>query len=158
MLLFESAQTKELFPCLPCSSDKVYECPDYQTAGENSCFFNKNSTSIWVNYNITVVATNELGSTFSDPVDIDVVYIGEMMCALFIWGWGGWYFFLMFVWNIQGTMSSWGLNKKGIFMLSHSCSVAQWARLKLMHSVCLNPPFKLYWSHRFKTVKPENDC
>ncbi|KAM6902088.1 prolactin receptor a [Xenentodon cancila] len=57
------------------NSDKVYECPDYHTAGKNSCFFNKNDTSIWVNYNITVVATNELGSTYSDPVDIDVVYI-----------------------------------------------------------------------------------
>lgn len=61
----------------PCSSDTVYECPDYHTAGENSCFFNKNDTSIWINYNITVVATNKLGSAFSDPVDIDVVYIGE---------------------------------------------------------------------------------
>nr|XP_057910689.1 prolactin receptor a isoform X2 [Doryrhamphus excisus] len=57
------------------NSDAVYQCPDYVTAGENSCFFNKNDTSIWVNYNITVVATNRLGSTFSDPVDIDVVYI-----------------------------------------------------------------------------------
>lgn len=57
------------------NSDTVYECPDYHTAGENSCFFNKNDTSIWVNYNITVVATNALGSTFSDPVDVDVVYI-----------------------------------------------------------------------------------
>ncbi|XP_035040920.1 prolactin receptor a isoform X2 [Hippoglossus stenolepis] len=57
------------------NSDTVYECPDYHTAGENSCFFNKNDTSIWVNYNITVVATNAHGSTFSDPVDIDVVYI-----------------------------------------------------------------------------------
>ncbi|XP_008295073.1 prolactin receptor a [Stegastes partitus] len=57
------------------NSEAVYECPDYHTAGQNSCFFNKNDTSIWVNYNITVVATNALGSTFSDPVDIDVVYI-----------------------------------------------------------------------------------
>lgn len=66
----------------------MYECPDYHTAGENSCFFNKNDTSIWVNYNITVVATNALGSTFSDPVDIDVVYIGEEKCATFCRGKG----------------------------------------------------------------------
>lgn len=61
----------------------MYECPDYQTAGENSCFFNKNNTSIWVNYNITVVATNELGRTFSDSVDVDVVYIGESSTVIF---------------------------------------------------------------------------
>uniref|UniRef100_A0A3Q2QBC3 Prolactin receptor n=1 Tax=Fundulus heteroclitus TaxID=8078 RepID=A0A3Q2QBC3_FUNHE len=57
------------------NSEIVYECPDYKTAGVNSCFFSKNDTSIWVNYNITVVATNEYGKTSSDPVDIDVVYI-----------------------------------------------------------------------------------
>ncbi|XP_028273289.1 prolactin receptor a [Parambassis ranga] len=57
------------------NSEMVYECPDYRTAGANSCYFNKNDTSIWVNYNITVVATNSAGSTFSDSVDIDVVYI-----------------------------------------------------------------------------------
>ncbi|KAM9820946.1 prolactin receptor a [Neosynchiropus ocellatus] len=57
------------------NSDTVIECPDYHTAGEFSCFFNKKDTSLWINYNITVVATNALGSTFSDPIDIDVVYI-----------------------------------------------------------------------------------
>uniref|UniRef100_A0A3B4BJ18 Prolactin receptor n=1 Tax=Periophthalmus magnuspinnatus TaxID=409849 RepID=A0A3B4BJ18_9GOBI len=57
------------------NSETVYECPDYHTAGRNSCFFNKNETSVWVNYNITVVATNKMGRTFSDPVDVDVAYI-----------------------------------------------------------------------------------
>uniref|UniRef100_A0A671MIV8 Prolactin receptor n=1 Tax=Sinocyclocheilus anshuiensis TaxID=1608454 RepID=A0A671MIV8_9TELE len=57
------------------NSETVYECPDYRTAGESSCFFNKNDTSLWVNYNITVVATNALGKNISDPVEVDVVYI-----------------------------------------------------------------------------------
>ncbi|XP_010864873.2 prolactin receptor a isoform X2 [Esox lucius] len=57
------------------NSETLYECPDYKTAGNNTCFFNKNDTSIWVNYNITVVATNALGSNTSDPFDVDVAYI-----------------------------------------------------------------------------------
>ncbi|XP_051536785.1 prolactin receptor-like [Myxocyprinus asiaticus] len=57
------------------NSETVYECPDYKTAGDNSCFFSKNDTSLWVNYNITVVATNALGKNISDPVEVDVVYI-----------------------------------------------------------------------------------
>ncbi|XP_035383490.1 prolactin receptor a isoform X1 [Electrophorus electricus] len=56
-------------------SETVYECPDYRTAGKNSCFFSKNNTSLWVNYNISVVATNAMGSSVSEPVDVDVVYI-----------------------------------------------------------------------------------
>ncbi|XP_067280196.1 prolactin receptor a [Pseudorasbora parva] len=57
------------------NSETVLECSDYRTAGENSCFFNKNDTSLWINYNITVVATNALGKNVSDPVEVDVVYI-----------------------------------------------------------------------------------
>ncbi|XP_052393311.1 prolactin receptor-like [Carassius gibelio] len=57
------------------NSETIYECPDYRTAGDNSCFFNKNDTSLWVNYNITVVATNALGKNISDPVEVDVAYI-----------------------------------------------------------------------------------
>ncbi|KAI4882872.1 hypothetical protein NFI96_013092, partial [Prochilodus magdalenae] len=56
-------------------SETVYECPDYKTAGENSCFFSKNDTSLWVNYNISVVATNAMGKNVSEPVEVDVVYI-----------------------------------------------------------------------------------
>nr|XP_023657716.1 prolactin receptor-like [Paramormyrops kingsleyae] len=57
------------------NSEKVFECPDYETAGENSCFFNKTYTSIWVSYNITVVARNALGNSCSDSIDVDVMNI-----------------------------------------------------------------------------------
>uniref|UniRef100_A0A8B9RDT9 Prolactin receptor n=1 Tax=Astyanax mexicanus TaxID=7994 RepID=A0A8B9RDT9_ASTMX len=56
-------------------SETIYECPDYKTAGENSCFFSKNDTSLWVNYNISVVASNDMGKSVSEPVEVDVVYI-----------------------------------------------------------------------------------
>ncbi|KFW97055.1 Prolactin receptor, partial [Phalacrocorax carbo] len=55
--------------------EKVYECPDYRTSGPNSCYFNKKHTSFWTIYNITVRATNEMGSTISDPHYVDVTYI-----------------------------------------------------------------------------------
>ncbi|KAJ3606039.1 hypothetical protein NHX12_028082 [Muraenolepis orangiensis] len=51
----------------PNSSEVVYECPDYQTAGT--------PTSVWVNYNITVSASNALGGSLSEPVVVDVAYI-----------------------------------------------------------------------------------
>ncbi|XP_017348546.1 prolactin receptor a isoform X1 [Ictalurus punctatus] len=56
-------------------SEKVYECPDYKMAGPNSCYFNKSDTSLWVSYNITVVATNSMGTSVSEPVVVDVAYI-----------------------------------------------------------------------------------
>ncbi|KGL79389.1 Prolactin receptor [Tinamus guttatus] len=55
--------------------EQIYECPDYRTAGPNSCYFDKKHTSFWTIYNITVKATNEMGSNSSDPHYVDVTYI-----------------------------------------------------------------------------------
>ncbi|XP_053148254.1 growth hormone receptor isoform X3 [Hemicordylus capensis] len=36
------------------------ECPDYVTAGENSCYFNETYTSVWVPYCLKLVSGNQL--------------------------------------------------------------------------------------------------
>ncbi|XP_054439908.1 prolactin receptor [Pteronotus mesoamericanus] len=56
---------------------RTYECPDYKTSGPNSCYFNKKHTSIWTMYIITVNATNQMGSSISDPHYVDVTYVVE---------------------------------------------------------------------------------
>ncbi|XP_007951427.1 prolactin receptor [Orycteropus afer afer] len=55
----------------------THECPDYKTGGPNSCYFNKKYTSMWKLYVITINATNQMGSSSSDPCVVDVGYIGK---------------------------------------------------------------------------------
>lgn len=55
----------------------THECPDYKTGGPNSCYFSKKHTSIWTIYIITVNATNQMGSSISEPRYVDVTYIVE---------------------------------------------------------------------------------
>ncbi|XP_061043681.1 prolactin receptor isoform X2 [Eubalaena glacialis] len=62
-----------------------HECPDYKTGGPNSCYFNKKHTSIWTIYIITVNATNQMGSSSSDPRYVDVTYIDFSMKDATVW-------------------------------------------------------------------------
>lgn len=66
------------------SSVEVFECPDYHKAGDNSCYFDKRHTSIWIIYNITVVASNTLGKAYSESVEVDVMDIGEFIYRVYI--------------------------------------------------------------------------
>ncbi|XP_062984230.1 prolactin receptor [Elgaria multicarinata webbii] len=54
---------------------KYHECPDYTTAGPSSCYFDKWHTKLWTTYNFTIRATNEMGSSVSEPYYVDVANI-----------------------------------------------------------------------------------
>ncbi|XP_066469754.1 prolactin receptor [Tiliqua scincoides] len=49
-----------------------HECPDYITSGPNSCYFDKKHTSLWTTYNITIKATNAMGTNVSQSYFVDV--------------------------------------------------------------------------------------
>uniref|UniRef100_A0A8C7E301 Prolactin receptor n=1 Tax=Naja naja TaxID=35670 RepID=A0A8C7E301_NAJNA len=55
------------FTCLYFSEEEIHECPDYLSAGPDSCYFNERITRLWQTYNISVKATNDAGSNLSDP-------------------------------------------------------------------------------------------
>lgn len=63
--------------CLYFSKEEIHECPDYLSAGPNSCYFNQRITRLWQTYNISVKATNDAGSNLSDPHYVDVKEMGK---------------------------------------------------------------------------------
>ncbi|MBN3322707.1 GHR protein, partial [Atractosteus spatula] len=53
------------------------ECPDYETGGRNSCFFDRDHTVIWWLYCLNVTAQNSRGSQTSEEHCLDVADIVE---------------------------------------------------------------------------------
>ncbi|XP_023610755.1 prolactin receptor isoform X9 [Myotis lucifugus] len=90
----------------------TYECPDYNTSGPNSCYFDKKHTSIWTMYIITVNATNQMGSNASDPYYVDVTYIDSTSTDTTVW------IFVAVLSVVVCLIMVWAVAMKGYSMLT----------------------------------------
>ncbi len=59
------------------SKGPKHECPDYVTAGPNSCHFDSSHTSIWKIYCMNVTAVTASRNYTSQEHCLDVVEIGK---------------------------------------------------------------------------------
>lgn len=59
------------------------ECPDYVTAGANSCFFGISHTTVWKIYCMNVTAVTSHGNYTSQERCLDVADIGKISADLF---------------------------------------------------------------------------
>ena len=60
-----------------CRKASKQECPDYESAGPNSCHFDKRHTSVWKMYCMEVTAVTSQGNHTSQQKCVDVQEIGR---------------------------------------------------------------------------------
>lgn len=65
-----------------CRKGVAQECPDYVTAGPNSCFFDEKRTQVWQIYCMNITAHTRSGPITSPLYCLDVVDIGDVLHSL----------------------------------------------------------------------------